>query len=163
MKRNSFVVLHVSFIFPTSIFRNLFLSRVFSLYFPRAYFCFQSRLLTHINKSRKIIIAFSILALHIFDNNSSVDIFITVTVILWKSNRMVSKTQELWKQCGLFVEIRLVLDVVQGSCGTYTVWKTSLFGVILVRIQSECRKIWTRITPNTDTFYPVVVYFMRPF
>ena len=43
--------------------------------------------------------------------------------------------------------------------------KVSVFGVILVRIfphsewifriQSECRKIRTRITPNTDTFYAV--------
>ena len=24
-----------------------------------------------------------------------------------------------------------------------------------LRIQSECGKIWTRITPNTDTFYAV--------
>ena len=31
----------------------------------------------------------------------------------------------------------------------------SVFGVILVRIQSECRKIRTRITPNTNTFYAV--------
>ena len=36
-----------------------------------------------------------------------------------------------------------------------TVWKVSVFGVILVRIQSECGKIQTRITPNTDTFYAV--------
>ena len=35
----------------------------------------------------------------------------------------------------------------------------SVFGVILVRvsrrIQFECWKMWTRITPNTDTFYAV--------
>ena len=30
-----------------------------------------------------------------------------------------------------------------------------LFGVILVRIQSECGKMRTRITPNTDTFHAV--------
>ena len=29
----------------------------------------------------------------------------------------------------------------------------SVFGVILVRVQSECSKIRTRITPNTDTFW----------
>ena len=43
-----------------------------------------------------------------------------------------------------------------------TAWKSSVFGVILVcifphsdliRIQSECGKMWTRITPNTDSFY----------
>ena len=33
----------------------------------------------------------------------------------------------------------------------------SVFGVILVRIQSECVKIRTRITPNTDTFHAVIV------
>ena len=51
---------------------------------------------------------------------------------------------------------------------TITAWKVSVFGVILVRIfphlgliridtlyQSECGKIWTRITPNTNTFYTV--------
>ena len=27
-----------------------------------------------------------------------------------------------------------------------------------LRIQSECEKIWTRITPNTDTFYAVKIY-----
>ena len=31
----------------------------------------------------------------------------------------------------------------------------SVFGVILVRIQSECVKIRTRITPNTVNFYAV--------
>ena len=33
--------------------------------------------------------------------------------------------------------------------------KVSVFGVILVRIQSECGKIRTTITPNTDTFHAV--------
>ena len=28
---------------------------------------------------------------------------------------------------------------------------------ISLRIQSECGKIWTRIIPNTDTFYAMVV------
>ena len=27
---------------------------------------------------------------------------------------------------------------------------------VSLRIQSKCGKIWTRITPNTDTFYSVV-------
>ena len=31
---------------------------------------------------------------------------------------------------------------------------TERYGVSL-RIHSECGKIWTRITPNTDTFYAV--------
>ena len=35
--------------------------------------------------------------------------------------------------------------------------KVSVFGVILVRIQSECGKIQTGITPNTDTFHAVLI------
>ena len=35
-----------------------------------------------------------------------------------------------------------------------TVWKVSVFGVILVR-NAECGKMRTRITPDTDTFYEV--------
>ena len=31
--------------------------------------------------------------------------------------------------------------------------KVSVFGVIPVRVQFECRKVRTRITPNTDTLY----------
>ena len=31
----------------------------------------------------------------------------------------------------------------------------SVFGVVLVRIQSECGKIRARIAPNTDTFHAV--------
>ena len=29
---------------------------------------------------------------------------------------------------------------------------------VSLRIQSECRKIQTKITPNTDTFYAVILY-----
>ena len=36
-----------------------------------------------------------------------------------------------------------------------TAWKVPVFEVILVRIQSECVKIQTRIISNTDTFYAV--------
>ena len=36
-----------------------------------------------------------------------------------------------------------------------TAWKVPVFEVILVRIQSECVKIRTRIISNTDTFYAV--------
>ena len=38
---------------------------------------------------------------------------------------------------------------------TVTAQKVSVFGAILVRIQSECGKMLTRITPNTDTFHAV--------
>ena len=56
------------------------------------------------------------------------------------------------------------------SHSVVTVWKVSLFGVILVRvfpvylislrIQSECGKMRTRITPNTDTFYALCIFFL---
>ena len=36
-----------------------------------------------------------------------------------------------------------------------SITQVSVFGVILIRIHSECRKIRTRITPNTGTFYTV--------
>ena len=39
----------------------------------------------------------------------------------------------------------------------------SVFGVILVRIHSECRKILTRITSNTDTFYAVLTFELFKF
>ena len=41
------------------------------------------------------------------------------------------------------------------SSQTCTAYKESVFGVILIRIQSECGKMRTRITPNTDSFYAV--------
>ena len=34
---------------------------------------------------------------------------------------------------------------------------------VSLRIQSECGKIWTRITPNTDTFYAVLALILRIF
>ena len=46
-----------------------------------------------------------------------------------------------------------------GNCGfdhIYTAWKVRRYGVSL-RIQSECRIMRTRITPNTDTFYAVLL------
>ena len=41
----------------------------------------------------------------------------------------------------------------------YSAQKVSVFGVILVRIQSKCVKMKTRITPNTSTFHAVVITF----
>ena len=35
--------------------------------------------------------------------------------------------------------------------------KKAIFGVFSVRIQSECGKIRTRKTPNTDTFFYDVI------
>ena len=36
-----------------------------------------------------------------------------------------------------------------------TAQKVPAFGVTMVRIQPECEKIRTKITPNTDTFHAV--------
>ena len=41
---------------------------------------------------------------------------------------------------------------------TNTAWKMSVFGVFLVRIQSECGKIRTRKTPITGTFTNLSYY-----
>ena len=49
----------------------------------------------------------------------------------------------------------------------FTAWKVSVFGVpafglntgrcgVSLRVQSECGKMWTRITPNADIFYAMV-------
>ena len=40
----------------------------------------------------------------------------------------------------------------------HTASELSVFGVFLIRIQSKCGKIQTRKTPNTDTFYAVLVF-----
>ena len=39
-----------------------------------------------------------------------------------------------------------------------TAWKVPVFGVFLVRIQSECWKMRTRKTPNTDIFHAISYY-----
>ena len=61
------------------------------------------------------------------------------------------------------------------TTSTYTAWKVSKYGVfsgpyfsafglnterygVSLRIQSECGKMQTRITPNTDTFYAVLPF-----
>ena len=42
-----------------------------------------------------------------------------------------------------------------------TAWKVSVFRGFLVRIQSECGKIRTRKTPNTDTFHEANIFKAR--
>ena len=42
----------------------------------------------------------------------------------------------------------------------YTADKVSVFGVILVRI-FPMRKMWTRITPHTDTFHSVLEWILK--
>ena len=44
-----------------------------------------------------------------------------------------------------------------------TVWKVSVFGVILVHIFPHSDWIRTRITPNADTFYSVIIFIYETF
>ena len=56
------------------------------------------------------------------------------------------------------VNIKLILVLIIAANFIYTNY-VSVFGVILVRIQSKCRKTRTRITTNTDSFYAAVLIF----
>ena len=74
------------------------------------------------------------------------------------------------KRKTLIIEVKKVV-LMRVTTSLYSVWKVSIFGVILVRIfphsdwirrdteylriQSECGKMRSRITPNTDAFYTV--------
>ena len=62
------------------------------------------------------------------------------------------KNTRLVKKRYLRANHKSFTNVTLKSCNAQ---KMSVFGVILVRIQSECRKIKTRITPNTGTFHAV--------
>ena len=62
------------------------------------------------------------------------------------------KNTRLVKKRYLRANHKFFTNVTLKSCNAQ---KMSVFGVILVRIQSECRKIKTRITPNTGTFHAV--------
>ena len=54
----------------------------------------------------------------------------------------------------LYEQISLTMDAInQSSCE-----KVSVFGVILVRIQFECGRIQSRITPSSDTFHANVIW-----
>ena len=48
------------------------------------------------------------------------------------------------------------IDVVAQIAYFCTAWKVSVFLVFLILIQSECGKMRTRKTPNTETFYTVL-------
>ena len=72
----------------------------------------------------------------------------------------------IWQQ---YKQNFVLFHVLRAVCDQFTAWKLSVLGVILVRIfphsgwirrdtvslliNSECGKMRTRITPNTDTFY----------
>ena len=63
----------------------------------------------------------------------------------------------------VFISLKLVWESVFKKLSEFSSWLPSLrekcpylvSGVILVRIQFECGKMPTSITPNTDTFYAV--------
>ena len=89
-----------------------------------------------------------------------------------KNSRSTSTTRASLRQWKLFnvtnstnVSIISVTDNVFTPFSTpwsaierrTTAEKVRMFGVILVRIQSKYEKIWTRITPNTDTFQVVTL------
>ena len=62
-----------------------------------------------------------------------------------------------WSKCFGLYNLFLFFKSWKDSSLDYTAWKISLFGIFLVRINSECGKIRSRKTPNTDTFHEVLV------
>ena len=56
------------------------------------------------------------------------------------------------------IEILSSTQAIVEVAAIITAWKVSVFGLFLVRIRSECGKIRTRKTPNTDTFHAVSSY-----
>ena len=70
---------------------------------------------------------------------------------------MMGKKIMLLKLCGKYWFVRGKVKTAE----LVTAQKVSIFGAIMVRIlriQSECGRMRTRITPNTDTFHAVHVY-----
>ena len=98
---------------------------------------------------------------------------------LWKAVYFIFKQPDFnyyWIFCGISEQrnklvLRSLNILISPSCQSYfpedsvlynynrnicAAWKVPVFGNILVRIQSKCGKIRTRITLNTDTFYAVL-------
>ena len=67
-----------------------------------------------------------------------------------------------WSQKQLFADVSQ--NFQENSCSRVflTAWKVSVFGVFLIRIQSECSKIRTRKTPYTNTFLAVSLTHFVP-
>ena len=65
-----------------------------------------------------------------------------------------------WQICGVWLS-QMSFIVSTRNIFPLALSKVSVFGVFLVRIfqhiQSKCRKIWTRETPNTDPFHAVIL------
>ena len=62
----------------------------------------------------------------------------------------------MWSGSGLDMGIYGLQSMRTKNLTKHTAQKASVFGVILVRIQSKCGKIRTRITPNMDTLWHFV-------
>ena len=101
---------------------------------------------------------------------------VILSPVLWKAAYFILKQPDFnyyWIFCGISEQrnklvLRSLNILISPRCQSYlpedsvlynynrnicAAWKVSVFGVILVCIQSECGKIRTRITLNTDTFY----------
>ena len=64
-----------------------------------------------------------------------------VIIACWKIiYRKIKPFWELWPQISLLLTLNIFHTLFNCHC-------------LSLRIQSECEKIWTRITPNMDTFY----------
>ena len=104
-----------------------------------------------------------------FRNFLSVNIFLHHFVSREsRDNSNISSIETLLKKNPLPANVYLFKTINENTrkrCETSQ--KMIILWVILVRIQSECRKIRTRITTNTDTFYAVsfvdFVIFSRQF
>ena len=98
---------------------------------------------------------------------------------VWLGSKYVSEGyQSILEECGVqkcklwsvtkaifIVLIGKIRVIFSFTLAPSTAWKVSVFGIILVcifphsdRNQSECWKIQTRITLNTDTFYLVISF-----
>ena len=98
---------------------------------------------------------------------------------VWLGSKYVSEGyQSILEECGVqkcklwsvtkaifIVLIGKIRAIFSFTLAPSTAWKVSVFGIILVYIfrhsdrnQSECWKMQTRITLNTDTFYLVISF-----
>ena len=84
---------------------------------------------------------------HYRQNNGS--IFFLKSLIIISGNDLA----HIFPHCVKSIPIRSYSDPHFPACGL----NTERYDGVSLFIQSECGKMWTRITPNTDTFYSVPV------
>ena len=83
---------------------------------------------------------------------------LVVSLSLVKSVRIRNYSGPYFPAFGLNTERYGVSHHIQSECGkirTRITRNTDTFYAVSLHIQSRCRKIRTRIAPNTDTFYAV--------